>query len=444
MNNNSFSPLVVGLPRSGFSLLASVLIHIFNLVPNKFNYQCKALRVFSDTFGLKLSADIIRVFQETNNLDKLIFNGNFRKLAGGPIWNNDELGNKAYFRKYIGVKGQGDFTLLTSHPIKLLDQYEIVHSHGPFNSWLSEPTFKNYDKFASIRNPAGIINSACHSINALASEYMQLMDIRDQETVRINLASYKLTDIKFFDALLQPLKRGLLDQIDTFDSFYNVYWEEMVTDPQLTIKKVAIENGIKISDEQINNIWEQIGFRNLTGDHKHNYRPGKAYVGDERESLINEHIEIMKSNGFDDICKFFGYSELKYFNENDYTVFQQKTSKALKENKILDPTRDRHLFDLAFNKSNLDFTQFDFRTYEWGKVSRLERSNLVDDKLELAVFKSAEQSILIINELLQDLLDFLEAKSDFERFKNKAKTLNTQFDMIDCEQALLDIELLVQ
>ena len=50
-----------------------------------------------------------------------------------------------FFAEYIGVKNKGDFTLITSHPIKVLDQYEIVHSHGPFSSWIDVPEFKNFN-----------------------------------------------------------------------------------------------------------------------------------------------------------------------------------------------------------------------------------------------------------------------------------------------------------
>ena len=47
--------------------------------------------------------------------DDIIFNDNFRFMVGGPIWNWDVQGQRAYFRKYIGAGKLGDFTLLTSH-----------------------------------------------------------------------------------------------------------------------------------------------------------------------------------------------------------------------------------------------------------------------------------------------------------------------------------------
>ena len=106
-----------------------------------------------------------------------------------------------------GIKNLGDFTLITSHPLELLDQYDIVHSHGPFSNWIDQEPFNNYQRISSVRNPFGIINSAAHSINSLASEYIQReLSDKDAEQLRVNLAYNKLSDLKFFKALLKPLK----------------------------------------------------------------------------------------------------------------------------------------------------------------------------------------------------------------------------------------------
>ena len=110
-------------------------------------------------------------------------------------------------RKYIGIKNLGDLTLIISLPIKILDAHSIPHSHGPYKFW------NDYDyKFASIRASTGTINSACHSINAIASEYIQQyypnLSSIETEHLRINLAASKLSNLEFFDAMVKPMREN--------------------------------------------------------------------------------------------------------------------------------------------------------------------------------------------------------------------------------------------
>lgn len=401
---NKLSPLVVGLPRSGFALTSSILIHIFNQVDNKYSQKHQAIRFFCSSFGSLISKKIIRYFEGLNLGNDLIYNQNFQFLLGGPIWNNDHLGKRAYFRKYIGIRGQGDFTLITSHPLDLLDQYEIVHSHGPFSDWISDDYFRNYNRFASIRNPFGIINSACHSINALASEYIQkFISQQDPEKLRIDLAYYKLSDVKFFEALAEPLKKGLLDQIKTQDSYSQVKWESLISTPELEINRIINCLGLNLDENFANQIWQKIGFKNLTGFHRHNYREGKAYIGDELESLCGEHVEILVGMGFAEICDQIGY-KLPKLNPRHYNDFQKNVSKSIQTGKPLDPCKDRDLFNFAFNKSNINFEGFGFRQYEWKKHTRIERSNIANKQFELDVSNIAESCCEILNICSQKLL----------------------------------------
>lgn len=436
-----FAPLVVGLPRSGFSLTAAVLGHLFHRVPNKFGPRQRALRTFCETFGRQMSRSVDRAFAEHGKADLILFNDNFRMLVGGPIWNHDEPGVRAYFRKYIGVRGEGDFTLLTSHPIEVLDQYEIVHSHGPFSDWIDTPPFGDYLRFASVRNPVGIINSACHSINALASEYIQVVRPEmDVEHARQELATYKLTDVKFFNALLGPLKRGLTNQVDLAPRYNTVRWEDLIVSPRETIEGMIRTAGLRVSSHAARGIWKRIAYRNLTGAHKHNYRVGKAYVGDEREAVVNEHIDLMKEQGFDEIARFFGYGSLQYIDPKDYTPFQKRVSAAIARGEVLDPLEDRVLFDLAFNKSNVDFRAFDFRTYDWKGNTRLERSNIDDPALELAVWEAAESVVGVINELLGSLIDVLHGRGGFSDFESAARSVASAFPDVDVPGSIALIE----
>jgi hypothetical protein len=440
MNKGPFAPIVIGIPRSGFSLLASILSQIFNRVPNKFDARCLAYRVFCDEYGKQISTSILHAFMRHGLDDEIIFNDNFRNMAGGPIWNNDEKGQRAYFRKYIGAGHLGDFTLLTSHPLGVLDQYQIVHSHGPFTDWLSLPHFEGYERLASIRNPTGIINSACHSLNALASEYIQKFEPDlDVEKARIELAHYKLTDIKFFDALLRPLKKGLEELRAVHDQYEIVAWEDMVTAPKETILKLTRDLDLPVTEDQCNEIWESIGFRNLTGAHKHNYRVGKAYVGDERESLTNEHIDIMKDMGFDELSEFFGYGKLEHFPTSDYTDFQKKVHTCLDKGEVYDPMEDRTLFNLAFNKSNIDFSGFGFRTYDWREHTRIERSNIEDPALEIEVSDAAERSVGAVSALFQELENAFQGTGSIEAFVSQARNMAFEFPYVDADAALVSI-----
>jgi len=437
-----FAPLIVGLPRTGFSLTASVLIHIFNIVPNKFGPKQQCLKYFCETIGTLFKERLYSRAKRLGIYDKLLFNENFANLAGGPIWNNDELGQKAYFRKYIGINGLGDFTLLTSHPIEILDQYEIVHSHGPFSSWLEQTPYADYTRFASYRNPAGVVNSACHSINALASEYLQRTKMVETDAeIRTKLATYKLSDEKFFRALLNPLMRGYRDQIENWDSFIQVEWEKLVTSPREEIAKIANSADIVLTDEQLEMIWSAIGFRNLTGAHKHNYR--KGFVGDEYNTLTNEHIEIMTELGFDEIFEKLGYEKLS-FKMSEYNEFQKSISNALEKGQPIDPLEDRILFDLAFNKSNIDFEGFNFRQYDWKRHSKLERSNIEDEFFELKLWEEAEDTLSLINLMLNQLIQILRNGDDPENFCNLIRNFSNEFSFLPLNSVTKNFDHLIR
>lgn len=421
-----FKPLIIGLPRSGFSLSAAVLHEIYNQVDNKESEYIKKIRKFCDTLGYALPEAIDKKINELGLTGRLFFNQNFRQTPGGPIWNYDELGQRAYFRKYIGIQGKGDFTIITSHPLQLLDYYQVVHSHGPFSDWLKDNPFSEYDRFASARNPAGVINSACFSINALASEYIQRSPSElNAEEIRQSLALYKLSDMKFFNALLGPLKKGLQDQVKHKNDYFQIYWENLVTTPAAEISRIVGNAKLSQKDVNVGKIWEKIGFRNLTGAHLHNYRVGKAYVGDELESLTVEHIEIMKATGIDDLASEFGYALPKIETKN-YSKFQRAVSDAIQSGKPIDEMKDRELFNYAFQKSNIDFSHFNFRQYGWKKNSKLERSNIKDPEIELEIWEVSDIEVERFNHgyaLLQ--LHLTDVISEHE-FLVEIKNLNFQ------------------
>ena len=442
-NYSQFTPLVIGIPRSGFSLLLSILSNLLHHAPCEFSPYARANRLFSDSLGCQISTDIIKIFQQHGLEAQMLYNKNFRHCVGGPRWNDDLLGRKAYFRKYIGIKDQGDFTLIISHPLTIFKADTIIHSHGPFKDWVDVEPFKQKQLMASIRNPAGIINSASHSLNALTSEYIQkwVPDL-DVEKTRIELAGYKLTDMSFFNALLQPLKRGFLDLLKVKENFYIVPWEDMITRPEATIFKITQDFSLPISRNLCENIWRSIAFRNLTGDHKHNYRVGKAYVGDENESLTNHHIELMKSEGFDELMTEFGYPQLAYFDESNYTNFQKLVDECIVRGEIHDGCEDRFLFDLAFNKSNIDFSIFGFRQYDWRTHTRVERSNIADPTLELAVWDAAEAIVGEFNFLHETLNACFSFCVPFETLEQEILRRRDSFSACDLSSVIEKLKIL--
>ena len=165
-----YKPLVVGAPRSGFALLASVVIHFVPRCPSKLDQRQKVLNSLMRELGDTTAERIVSVFSAEGIDQDLLYNPNFRYIVGGPKWLSEHREGYAAFRKYIGVRGKGDFTLVTSHPRQVLDMDEIVHSHTAPSLWPDHPGYLDYTRYASCRHPAGILNSSVFSLNALASE----------------------------------------------------------------------------------------------------------------------------------------------------------------------------------------------------------------------------------------------------------------------------------
>ena len=115
------------------------------------------------------------------------------------------------FRQFVGA---GDFTLNIAHPRQVGEFTATVHSHYDPPLWVEMREYAEHVKFSPVRNPAGILNSACHSLNALTSEYLQRYFPNDMhnDKFRNDLALYKLTDMTFFAGLADFLK-GFFDKL---------------------------------------------------------------------------------------------------------------------------------------------------------------------------------------------------------------------------------------
>lgn len=409
--DRDFMPLVVGPPRSGFTLLISVLQHVvghFHDVPTKGGLRQGVVNKFVAALDTYVAEEIKAVFRARGLENDLLYNGNFQIMAGGPKWLKADQPERACIRKYIGLRGGGDFTLVIAHPKEILDIDNVVHSHEHPARWLDDPKYAAYTTFSSIRNPAGILNSSCFSINALTSEYIQrfIPPEKDDDRLRQDLAEYKLTDMVFFEGLAVFLKAYFDAFLAVRDRFRHVMrWEDLIAQPVPTIQAIGRAAYVELSDAAALRIWRALDHLNLTGSHKHNFRKGRGQVGDWRNSLVNEHLDLIRSVGLDHVTRELGYGALEPLDEGEYTPYQRRIADHIRRGAVLDPVTDRDLFGFAFNKSNLNAEKFAFRRHGWREHTQVERSCFADEALQDAVWDAAERAAGQVNTVLETLLE---------------------------------------
>ena len=402
----NFNPLVVGAPRSGFSLLASVVIHFMPLVDRDLGLRQRILNKLTNGVGDYIANNIMAEFADYGHTDDVLYNPNFRYIVGGPKWIDRDTPDSACFRKYIGVKGKGDFTLITRHPRELLNLDEIVHSHVDPELWLEHPAYIDYTKFASIRNPVDILNSSVFSLNALSSEYIQkfVPPEDDNDIIRQNLALYKFTDMDFFEGVTKFLFAYFQEFIEVYDRYIVMRWEDLITNPHATIKSLAESSGIEISDDYVQSIWQKLDHVNLTQAHKHNFRRGHGIVGDWKNWVTNHHLQLIKDYGFEPYMQELGFGKIEFFDESKYTPFQQRVNQYINNKQVYNDFPDKELFTFAFNKSNFASDKFPFDRYAWREHTQIERSIFQDQDLLMRISDRAEKATMHVNGFLNDYL----------------------------------------
>lgn len=410
----NFKPLVVGAPRSGFALLSSVVIHFLPLVRHDIGMRQEVLNILLRGVGDHVSNSIVDRFARNGITTDLLYNPNFRYLVGGPKWIPKDRQGDACFRKYIGVRGKGDFTLITRHPREVLNLDEIVHSHTDPKLWLEHPGYAEYTKFASIRTPIDILNSSVFSLNALASEYIQkfIPPEKDNDTIRQDLALYKFTDLNFFEGLVKFLAGYFEEFMAVYDRYILMRWEDLITQPVPTILRLARDSGVPITEEYAASIWRKLDHVNLTQAHKHNYRVGHGVVGGWKKWITNHHLRLIREYGFEKHMIELGYGEIEYLDESAYTPFQQKVSACIDAGKIHDEFFDPDLFTFAFNKSNLVSDKFQFKRYGWREHTQIERSIFEDEALQSEIWDCAEQACGEVNAMIAAYLDASKGMDD--------------------------------
>lgn len=413
-----FRPLVIGAPRSGFALLCSVLAHLEPLAAPKADLRQALLDLFAARLGGHVAEAVVGVFEAAGLAGDLVYNGNFRQLTGGPRWAGTERPGRACYRKYVGARGRGDLMLVISHPVELLHGDAVPHSHSDPAWWPDAPAFAGHTLHASVRNPAGIINSSCFSLNALASEHIQrfLPPEADTDETRQDLALYKLSDLKFFDGIVRFYVDYFARFMPVRDRYAVMRWEDLIQDPVPTIQAVARSAGLPIGPRMAADIWARLDHVNLTGEHRHNYRAGKGIVGDWRNWLTQHHVERLRAAGLEEVAAAFGYEPFGRLDPDAYTPFQRRLAGLIEKGEVYRSTVDADLFGYAFNKSNIDASAFAFRSHPWRTETRIERSGFTDPALETAISDAAEAAAGRLNRLFEDLLaarcDSVDAASD--------------------------------
>ena len=374
---------VIGFPRTGFTLLISIIIELRNRHGIQAQKQIVAERLpRMGRFQNAVPKEIDAFLAESKLSDSLIFNANFHHPLGGPNW-IDEDKKTLCVRKYVGIKGLGDATFIISLPLDFILHHQIPHSHGPLKPWKEQ--YPEATVFHSVRSAAGTINSAVHSINAVTSEYLQRwyadIDEYEEDLIRKGLALAKLSDLNFFHAMVEPMRKSYTELADDKDNVELFHWESMLSNPIQTILRISHELNLDTSYDSAAAIWAKIGFKNLTQSHKHNYRSfGKKLTG-HYSSLVNEHIEILRDNDFLALSKQLQIEPPSFIDERNYSDFQKILSSNIKKGHVIRYTKDVELYWLSFQKTNIDFTKFDFKVFSWKKHTKLERTNITDEQI---------------------------------------------------------------
>ena len=407
IKTGNFRPLVVGAPRTGFSLLIYVIAQLLPFTRFASNRRRRLLGVFADLASAHISDALVLEARLQGVGDDLVYNPNFRYVAGGPRWVPPEQPGVACFRKYIGIRGHGDFTLITRHPRELLECQDIIHTHSHPAFWVTRTEETWLTPFASIRNPVGTLYSSCFSLNALTSEYLQhfVQPEYDNDELREHLALYKLTDLKFFAGLMGPLKRYVEEFLEVRDRYtYVMRWEDLIVYPTRTIVEVGAALGIAVDEDTAAEIWGSMCWRNLTGWHKHNYRRGHGIVGGWRRYLTNEHLALMRDMGLDRLTAALGYGPIPDLEPSDYTPYQRRVAEMLGRGEVYRDYRDPWLFEFAFNKSNLDSSAFSYKRYDWRENTQVERSSMDREDIVMSLWNAAEAATARFNHALEELL----------------------------------------
>jgi len=356
----------------------------------------KAVSRFMPLFSYVLNKSYQEVFFSHGLENKLLYNGEFQLLVGGPKWlipNEPLMG----VRKYLGCVDHADFILVTKHPRILFDFYGVRHSHDAPQRWLNDPEYSRNLKLTAIRHPLDIFNSAVHSINALTSEYLQrFRPDADENVLRRQIALNKLSDPKICQGLMSHQLKYWREYLPCRTSYAELRWEDIITDPAGSIQWVAAKLGMDVDADEARAIWQPMDHRNLLVFHQHNYRKDHGIIGDWLTHLCPFHIELAQSLGLLEIVEALGYNIEAWTTEQPKSEFQYELEFYLRRGETFHMD-DEQLAGFCFNKSNIDTSGYDFKSFPGRKWAYIERSTLSDDEIVKEVLERAEEGCEKIN-----------------------------------------------
>lgn len=193
--------------------------------------------------------------------------------------------------------------------------------------------------------------------------------------------------------MVEPMKKSFEELRQNAENVKLVHWENIILNPLETIQYIASNIERPIYEDDARAIWDKIGFKNLTQAHKHNYREFGHEPNGHNFSLTNHHIDILRQNGFQELAKELDTEVPEYLDENKYNDFQKVASDAIERGEVCDKVVDRMLYWFAFQKTNINFKKFGFKTFGWRKYTKLERTNIEDDAVSMAIWDIFENEV---------------------------------------------------
>jgi hypothetical protein len=154
-------------------------------------------------------------------------------------------------------------------------------------------------------------------------------------------------------------------------------------------------------------MWEAMKFKNQTTHHRHNFR--KGVIGDWKSHLLNEHLDIIKSHGIDELMQMLGYGRIEYLDRKQYTPFQKRVESFVRANRICYEFDDPDLFMFAFNKSNFRSDKYDFVSYTGNGLVQIERSSIKDEPLLRGFMEVLDCRLRPINDTINHLFNRFRA-----------------------------------
>ena len=224
----------------------------------------------------------------------------------------------------------------------------------------------------------------------------------DRRVLRREMALNKLTDLRVCQGLMLHQLKYWREYLDCRDRYAEWRWEAIIADPIGSVQWVGRQLGLDIGAEEAHAIWTPMDHRNLLMYHKHNYRKDHGILGDWLNHLHATHIDMARALGLVDIAAALGYDLDAWHTARPRSAFQDELDYYLRREQVA-PMQDPVLAGFCFNKSNIDASAFNFKSFPGKQWTYVERSTFTEDAMVLEVLECAETGCQRINAIVQTL-----------------------------------------